>query len=91
MIRAHLTITGKVQGVFFRKHTKMKADDLGHITGFVANDADGSVSVVVEGPENIVNQFVDWCHSGPSTAEVEKIKVEMVPYCAEFSDFSIRY
>lgn len=91
MIRKHLVISGKVQGVFFRKHAKDKADNLKHLTGFVANDADGTVSVVVEGPSNIVNTFVDWCYSGPSTAQVEKVVASEEPYTAEFEDFSIRY
>jgi len=91
MIRIHLTITGKVQGVFFRKHTVEKATDLGHLAGFVANEADGSVTVVAEGPENKVNGLIDWCHSGPSMAQVEKVKIEREPYSGEFESFEIRY
>ena len=90
MIRVHLTITGKVQGVFFRDHTQRKAEELG-VTGWVANNADGSVSVVAEGSENKINDFVDWCGSGPSTAEVEKVEVEKLGYMREFSEFNIRY
>ncbi len=91
MIRVHLTITGKVQGVFFRKHTVEKAVDLGHLAGFVANEADGSVTVVAEGPENKINALIDWCHSGPSTAEVKKVQVEHEPYSGEFETFEVRY
>ncbi len=90
MIRVHLTISGKVQGVFFRAHTREKAEELG-VTGWVANEADGTVSVVAEGPENKINNFVDWCHSGPSTSEVKKVKIDKVDYMDEFSRFSIRY
>lgn len=91
MIRVHLTITGKVQGVFFRRHALEKAENLGQVTGFVANEADGSVTVVAEGPENKINDLIDWCHSGPSTSEVKKVKVEKMPYTREFLDFEIRY
>lgn len=90
MIRVHLNITGKVQGVFFRTHAEGKANELG-VTGFVANDADGTVSVVAEGPENKINDFVDWCHGGPSTSQVDKVKVEKAPFTGEFDDFSVRY
>jgi len=90
MKRVHLTISGKVQGVFFRAHAQEKAEKLG-VTGWVANEADGTVSVVAEGPPNKLNDFVDWCHSGPSTSQVEAVKVEEIPYMAEFEDFSIRY
>ncbi len=91
MIRVHLTIHGTVQGVFFRAHTQEKAEQLGDITGWVANDADGTVTVVAEGPENKINDFVDWCHSGPSIAEVTKVEEERLTYTGEFEDFSVRY
>lgn len=90
MIRVHLTISGTVQGVYFRKHTKEKADDL-RLMGWVANEADGTVTVVVEGEENRVNELVDWCYSGPSRAFVEKVIKVDEPYMAEFISFDIRY
>ena len=90
MIRVHLTIIGGVQGVFFRAHTEEKARELG-LTGWVANESDGTVSVVAEGPENKVNDLIDWCHGGPSTAQGEKVKVDYETYTGEFEEFSIRY
>ena len=90
MIRVNLTISGDVQGVFFRAHAQEKAEELG-VTGWVANESDGTVSVVAEGPENKINDLVDWCHGGPSTAQVDKVKVEQAPYAGEFEDFNIRY
>lgn len=90
MVRFYLIISGVVQGVFFRKHAKEKADDL-RLTGWVANEADGTVVVVVEGEENRVREFTDWCHSGPSRAFVEKVQVTPEPYMAEFESFEIRY
>lgn len=39
--QAEFEIQGKVQGVFFRKHTKAKADTLG-IVGWVANTESGA-------------------------------------------------
>lgn len=91
MIRVHLKIIGKVQGVFFRAHIQKKAEKLGNITGWAANNADGSVQVVAEGPENKINDLIDWCHSGPSTSEVEKVEVEKLTYNGEFDSFDIRY
>lgn len=91
MIRVHLTISGDVQGVFFRAHTQEKAKELGGVTGWVANEADGTVAVVAEGPENKIKDLVDWCHGGPSVAQVKKVKVEQSPYTGEFDDFDIRY
>jgi len=91
MIRVHLTIHGKVQGVFFRVHTVEKARELGSITGFVANQADGTVIVEAEGPDNKINELIHWCYSGPSTSEVTKVEVEMHDYTGEFDDFDVRY
>ena len=90
MIRVHLAISGLVQGVYFRAHAQKKAQELG-VTGWVANESDGTVSVVAEGSENKISDLVDWCHGGPSTAQVEKVIVEQAPYMEEFDSFSIRY
>jgi len=91
MIRVHLKIHGLVQDVFFRALTIKKAEEIGDVTGFVANDSDGTVSVVAEGPENKINNFVDWCHSGPSTSDVKKVEMEKHEYTGEFDGFDIRY
>ena len=90
MIRAQATVHGLVQGVFFRSGVQEKAAELG-VKGWVANNADGTVSLVAEGPENLVNQLIEWCHSGPSTAQVGKVEVEHQPYTGEFGRFEIRY
>ncbi len=91
MIGIRLKIIGKVQGVYFRAQTVQKAEELGDVYGYVANESDGSVTVVAEGPENKVNGLVDWCYSGPSTSQVEKIEVEKLGYTGEFEEFNIRY
>ncbi len=90
MIRVQIIISGDVQGVFYRAHTEEKARELG-LTGWVANESDGTVQVVAEGPENKVSDLVDWCHGGPSTAKVDKVKADYETYTGEFEDFSIRY
>lgn len=70
----HLKISGKVQGVFFRKHTRAKALEL-RLTGTVQNCEDGSVEVFAEGEEQSLSEFVQWCHHGPSRAEVQKVDI----------------
>jgi acylphosphatase len=69
-----VSISGKVQGVFFRASTMEKAHELG-ITGFVRNERDGSVYIEAEGSEEQLEQFVAWCHRGPAHAAVEKVIV----------------
>jgi acylphosphatase len=88
--RAHLKITGRVQGVGFRNSTKRKANQLG-LTGWVKNLADGSVEAVVEGRKPEVNDLISWANRGPRLATVDKVKVDRKEYRGEFSGFSIRY
>jgi acylphosphatase len=89
-IRAHLYISGRVQGVFFRDHTRRKALSLG-VNGFVRNLLDGRVEAVFEGEEDAVRKLIEWCHEGPPLAQVEKVEVEYEPYTGEFDGFEITY
>lgn len=73
--RAHVHVSGNVQGVFFRDSTRQKAGELG-LAGWVRNTPDGRVEAVFEGPSSEVRQMVDWCEHGPSHADVEDVKVE---------------
>lgn len=91
MIRTRITVKGKVHGVFFRDYVQKKAEELGDLFGWVANEADGSVTVVAEGPENKVRGLIDCCASGPSRARVEKVEAIGEPYTGEFGEFTIRY
>ena len=72
-----ITISGKVQGVFFRQSTQEKAASLG-ITGTVRNMPNGDVQVIATGSKEQLDQLILWCHSGPSRAQVGKVVVEEV-------------
>lgn len=83
-----ITVTGKVQGVFYRQCTKEKAQDLG-ITGTVKNLPDGSVRIVASGTSQQLNQLVAWCRQGPSRAIVAAVEVEKIaPYA--FFGFTVQ-
>lgn len=69
-----LKIYGRVQGVFFRKYTKEKAIEFS-LQGCVCNCDDGTVEVNVEGEEQSLSQFIEWCHHGPSGAGVDKVDI----------------
>jgi acylphosphatase len=84
---AHVFVTGYVQGVFFRHTAAQKARTLG-VTGWVKNLPDGRVEVVAEGEQSEVQKLVDWCHSGPPHATVEKVEVEWQPP-SDFGGFKI--
>lgn len=89
-IQAHVRVSGRVQGVFFRASTRDEARRLG-LTGWVRNLSDGRVEAVFEGEEERVKEMVEWCHHGPSYASVSDVEVEFSPAVGEFRDFEIRY
>lgn len=84
--RIHAVITGVVQGVFFRRNTKIEADKLG-LTGWVKNNEDGSVELVAEGEEEKLNKFLGWLRIGPPTSRVEKVEYEFLEATNEFKSF----
>lgn len=88
--RAHVFISGHVQGVWFRANTRDKAEQLG-LTGWVKNTYNGNVEAVFEGDEEIINEIIAWCHKGPSLANVSNVKVDFKDYTGEFQGFSIKY
>jgi acylphosphatase len=87
-IRAHIYITGKVQGVFFRQNTKRQAQSHG-ITGWISNLSDGRVEAVFEGKETAVKEVIAYCHHGPSFAKVDNVQIFFENTLDNFSDFRI--
>lgn len=75
LIRVHVFVTGRVQGVGFRYSTVDTASQLG-LTGWVRNLPDGRVEAVFEGARDIVEEMVRWCHAGPPAAVVQDVAVE---------------
>ncbi|MBE9006454.1 acylphosphatase [Fortiea sp. LEGE XX443] len=75
IIRAHLFISGRVQGVGYRYATVDTASQLG-LTGWVRNLPDYRVEAVFEGAQEVVEEMIRWCHSGPPAAVVQEIVTE---------------
>jgi len=89
-VRAHILVSGRVQGVFFRENTQRKAKKLG-INGWIKNLSDGKVEAVFEGDKKSVGKIIEWVKNGPILARVESIDIEWQEYFGEFTDFEIRY
>ena len=83
-----LTITGRVQGVFFRQNTLEKARELG-ISGYVKNRLDGTVYAEAQGEDPVLERFVEWCRQGPRLARVDRVSV-VEAQVGEYHDFGIR-
>ena len=73
MIRRHVTVSGRVQGVFFRETCRRESLSYG-VAGWVRNRADGSVEAVLEGETDAVEQVLAWMRSGPSHAVVADVE-----------------
>ena len=88
--RAHVWISGRVQGVFFRAHVHEEAGRRG-LAGWVRNLPDGRVEAVFEGDSNKVEAMLDWCRSGSPLSRVEKVDVREETFQGEGTGFEIRY
>jgi acylphosphatase len=87
--RAHVLVSGRVQGVFFRATAAREARARG-VVGWVRNLDDGRVEAVFEGEEEGVRAMVDWCRHGPRGAVVEELEVVWEEPRGDLSTFSVR-
>jgi acylphosphatase len=88
-VRAHVFVTGRVQGVFFRVETRQRAIRK-NIRGWIRNTSDRRVEAIFEGEKEDVEQLVDFCRKGPSGARVAKVDLQWEDYTDDFTDFQIR-
>ena len=89
MVRAHLLISGLVQGVGYRWNCRRAAQGLG-LVGWVRNLDDGRVEAVLQGTREQVGDMIKWCYRGPAEARVTDIAVTYQDATDEFRDFGIR-
>lgn len=75
-IRRRVIVHGMVQGVGFRWSTAIQARRL-DVAGSAVNRQDGSVEVVAEGAPDAVRTLVEWLHTGPSSASVDRIETSV--------------
>lgn len=87
--RAHIFVSGRVQGVLFRQHARAKALEL-DLAGWAHNLLDGRVEIVCEGETENMEQLIEWCRRGPALAQVASVEVIKGEYKGEFKDFDIR-
>jgi len=78
MKRIHATVSGRVQGVYYRASTQEKATSLG-LTGWVRNLANGDVEFEAEGPDSTVDALIEWANQGPPMASVNNMVVTTIP------------
>ena len=86
---ATILVTGRVQGVYFRRFTVDNAQKLG-LAGFARNLPDGRVEAFAEGKTASIQKLIDFLHIGPALANVEDVSVEWSEPAGECAGFSIR-
>lgn len=82
MKRIAITVSGKVQGVFYRASTEKEAKKIG-LAGFVRNESSGNVYIEAQGTEKQLAEFVKWCKRGPERARVDEIITDSIPLVEE--------
>jgi acylphosphatase len=90
MVRAHILISGLVQGIGYRWFTERRARIFG-LTGYVRNLYDNRVEVVAEGERGLIEEFIKELRIGPAMANIREIKVNWEDYTGEFEEFRIRF
>ena len=88
-IARHLSISGRVQGVFFRAWARDQAEQLG-IRGWIRNCPDGHVEVHVEGDSDPVEQMIERLRNGPPAARIDNVRIWEVD-TFDFEGFEVRH
>jgi len=89
MVRAHVWVTGRVQGVGFRAHVQYAAQRAG-VTGWVRNVGYDQVETVAEGERRAVEGFLAQVRAGPRASRVDDSRVEWETPTGDFGKFSVR-
>lgn len=89
-VRAHILVSGRVQGVFFRSEAEYEAIKR-NVYGWIRNLPDGRVEAIFEGEKEAVEELVEFCRRGPHGAKVSKVEVRWEEYTGEFKGFRVRY
>ena len=90
MQRVHITVCGRVQGVWFRASTARQGRALG-LYGWVRNLPDGRVEVLAEGPRPELLQLIDYCSKGPPLARVDELESEWEAAQGGLEPFGVQY
>ncbi len=88
--RAHILITGRVQGVYYRSYARAEAERL-NLLGWVRNCIGGSVEIAAEGTRDDIESMISWCRKGSPSAKVIHVDVEWQQPKDEFDRFTIEY
>jgi len=90
MKKVRAIVYGRVQGVWYRAHTRDKGVELG-LVGSVKNLPDGTVEIVAQGEDGPIEALMTWARRGPSLAEVTEVRIREMAEDEELSSFEVLY
>jgi acylphosphatase len=90
LVRAHIWVKGRVQGVGFRAHVEYRARQIGGLTGWVRNVGYDTVEAIAEGDHTSVERLIQMMKNGPHASRVDESKVEWEEPTGEFDRFGVK-
>ena len=90
IVRAHVWVKGRVQGVGFRAHVEYRARQIGGLTGWVRNVGYDTVEAIAEGDRDKVERLIEEMKQGPRASRVDESKVEWQEPTGEFERFGVK-
>jgi acylphosphatase len=90
IVRAHIWVKGRVQGVGFRAHVEYSARQIGSLTGWVRNVGYDTVEAVMEGEKENVERLIASIKQGPRASRVDESNVEWEMPTGEFLEFGVK-
>ena len=88
--RAHIIVSGRVQGVGYRYSVCNNARRM-ELTGWVKNLLSDEVEIEVEGPKGLVETFIQELWTGNSWATVRNVEVNWDRYRGKYNGFNITF
>jgi acylphosphatase len=90
IVRAHIWVKGRVQGVGFRAHVEYAARKIGGITGWVRNVGYDTVETLAEGRHENIEKFIAMVKEGPRASRVDEARIEWETPNGEYNEFGVR-
>lgn len=85
-----VTVSGRVQGVFFRDFTRKEAERL-NLVGHVKNLPNGNVEAFLSGNKIIVEKMIQWFHTGSPLSRVESVESVEIENPERTAEFLVKY
>lgn len=85
---ARIVVHGIVQGVGYRYFCYREAEAIG-LKGSAENRVDGTVYLEVEGPRQLIEQFIARLRVGPPSSRVSSVTVNWIKQSGNYTSFQI--